>query len=73
MAEVSPPRHVDAMGERGSIQVASPHQRNEVVIAADPIHLSQQVCFEGCQVRVFRADGSLHDERREREGEPEAQ
>jgi hypothetical protein len=43
------------------------------MIAADPIHLSQQVCFEGCQIRVFRAGGSFHDERREREGEPEAQ
>jgi hypothetical protein len=29
------------MGERDSIQIASPHQRNEVVIAADLIHLGQ--------------------------------
>jgi hypothetical protein len=56
------------MGESDSIQIASPHQRNEVVIAADPIHLSQQVCFEGvrfagCQVRVLRSGGGFHDER----------
>ncbi len=73
MAEVSPARHVDAMGECDAIQIASPHQRNEVVIAADPIYLSQQVCFEGCQVRGLRAGGGFHDERRERESEPEAQ
>jgi hypothetical protein len=41
MAKISPSRHVDAMGERDSIQIASPHQRNEVVVAADLIHLSQ--------------------------------
>jgi hypothetical protein len=41
MAEVPPLRHVAAMGERNSIQIASPHQRNEVVIATDSVYLSQ--------------------------------
>ena len=46
------------MGERDPIQIASPHQRDKVVIATDPIYLSQQVRFEGCQVRGFRAAGN---------------
>ncbi len=61
------------MRDRDSIQIVSPHQRNEVVIAADLIHLSQQVRFERCQIRGLRAAGGFYDERRERKSEPEAQ
>jgi hypothetical protein len=73
MAEVSPLRHVDAMGERDPIEIGPPHQRNQVVITADPIDLIQQLCFEGGEIGGLRASSGLHDEWRERKSEPEAQ
>ena len=56
-----------------AIQIASSYQRNEVVVAADPVHLSQQARFERCLIRGLRAARGFYNERRERESEPEAQ